>query len=72
MIWSLYAALGYNMWFSEYQEVPFEDEAWERIIRKAVENGFNQIVLDLGEGVRYGSHPELAKPGAWNSERVRE
>ena len=72
MIWSLYATLGYNMWFTEYPEVPFEDEAWDLIVRKAVENGFNQIVLDLGEGVQYGSHPELAKPGAWTRERVRE
>jgi len=72
MIWSLYATLGYNMWFEEYQTVPFEEEAWKKIVDKAVETGFNQIVLDLGEGLHYGSHPELAKPGAWTRERVRE
>jgi len=72
MIWSLYATLGYNMWFTEYPEVPFEDAAWNKIVDKAEETGFNQIVLDLGEGVHYGSHPELAKPGAWTRERVRE
>ena len=72
MIWSLYATLGYNMWPTEHKTVPFEDEAWEKIIDKAVETGFNQIVLDLGEGVCYGSHPELANPGAWTRTRVRE
>ena len=72
MIWSLYATLGYNMWFTEFQQVPFEDEAWKRLVDTAVETGFNQIVLDLGEGVHYASHPELAKPGAWTRERVRE
>lgn len=72
MIWSLYATLGFNMWYTELPTVPFEDEAWKILVDKAVENGFNQIVLDLGEGVRYGSHPELAHPGAWTRERVRE
>ena len=72
MIWSLYATLGYNMWYTELPTVPFEDEAWKILVDKAEENGFNQIVLDLGEGVRYGSHPELAHPGAWTRERVRE
>ncbi len=72
MIWSLYATLGFNMWYTELPTVPFEDEAWEILVDKAIENGFNQIVLDLGEGVRYGSHPELAHPGAWTRERVRE
>ena len=72
MFLSLYATLGYNMWFTEYPQIPFEEEAWEIIVNKAEELGFRQIVLDLGEGVRYGSHPELAKPGAWTRERVRE
>ncbi len=72
MIWSLYATLGYNMWYTELPTVPFEDEAWKILVDKACEHGFNQIVLDLGEGVRYGTHPELAHPGAWTRERVRE
>lgn len=72
MIWSLYAELGENMWFAEQPTLRFEDEAWEKIVDAAVENGFNQIVLDLGEGVQYQSHPELSVPGAWSHERVRE
>lgn len=72
MIWSLYANLGYNMWFTKYDKLQFEDEAWKIVVDKAVENGFNQIVLDLGEGLHYGSHPELAVPDAWTRERLRE
>lgn len=72
MIWSLYATLGYNMWYTEHTTFEFEEEAWKILVDKAVENGFNQIVLDLGEGLQYGSHPELAVPGAWTRERVRE
>ncbi len=72
MIWALYAELGQNMWFTESQKLEFEESAWTKMVNAAVENGFNMIVLDLGEGVRYGSHPELAKEGAWTRERVRE
>lgn len=72
MIWSLYVKLGNNMWFCENDRVIFEDEAWDKLIDESVNNGINMIVLDLGEGVHYGSHPELAHPGAWTRERVRK
>lgn len=72
MIWSLYVELGQNMWFTEAPALEFEEEVWQRIVKNAEELGFNQIVLDLGEGVHYASHPELAHPGAWTRERVRE
>lgn len=71
MIWSLYAELGVNMWFSPAEEFRFQESAWKKIVDAAVENGFNQIVLDLGEGVQYQSHPELAIEGAWSPERVK-
>ncbi len=71
MIWSLYAMLGQNMWFHEDSKLDFEDAAWELLLEHAVTYGINQIVLDLGEGVRYESHPELAKEGAWSPSRVR-
>ena len=72
MIWSIYAMLGQNMWWQDHPELDFEDEAWEELIRSAHEHGFNQIVLDLGEGVQYESHPELARKGAWSRARVHE
>lgn len=71
MIWSLYATLGRNMWYTEYPNIDTEDEAWNIIVDAAELTGINQIVLDLGEGVQYGSHPELAKSGAWTRQRVR-
>ena len=72
MIWACYMKLGMNMWFKKYDKVLFDDEAWKIIIEEAAQAGINMIVLDLGEGVQYASHPELANPGAWTRERVRE
>ncbi len=72
MILSLFASLGINMWWEACTTLQFEEEAWKKIVDAAEENGFNQIVLDLGEGVQYKSHPELSVEGAWSAERVRE
>jgi hypothetical protein len=34
--------------------------------------GMNMMVIDLGEAVKYKSHPELAAEGAWSHGRMRE
>ena len=38
---------------------------WDDVLDKMVEIGMNMVVIDLGEGVRYDSHPELAVHGSW-------
>ena len=34
--------------------------------------GMNMLVIDLGDGIRYESHPEIAVQGAWPPARLRE
>ena len=34
--------------------------------------GINTLVIDIGEGVQYDTHPELAVPGAWSKEKLRQ
>ena len=50
----------------------FDEGAWRRITDYAAKRGFNMIQLDLAEGVRYPSHPELAVDDAWSPDRVRD
>jgi hypothetical protein len=81
--WALLTHLGYNMWSDrKTPERPlehidardylrFDGPTWEAILARAVEAGLNMIVLDLGEGVRYDSHPELGVEGSWSPERLR-
>ena len=71
MFWSIYVELGQNMWFTDDPRMDFEDAVWDKLLDMAGSYGINQIVLDLGEGVVYKSHPELAREGAWTPERVR-
>ena len=47
------------------------DEEWQRVTERATGKGINMIVLDLGEGLLYPSHPELAVPGTWSVERMQ-
>ncbi len=72
MIWSLYATLGVEMWRNKVDHLDFDDEAWERVTAAAQESGINMIVLDIGEGIEWKSHPELAVDGAWSYYRVKK
>lgn len=50
----------------------FDDEEWEIYLKAIVREGVNAIVFDIGEGLVYPSHPELACQGAWTPERLRK
>ncbi len=49
----------------------FDDGLWREIAGKMAAAGMNMVVLDLGDGVRYASHPEIAVKGAWTAARLR-
>ncbi len=53
-------------------QLRFDETLWEDLLVKMVEAGFNMVVLDLGDGVRYDSHPEIAVEGAWSPERLNQ
>ena len=50
----------------------FDETLWNDIIRKMSQVGMNMLVLDLGDGVRYRSHPEIAVENAWSVEKLKE
>ncbi|MBR4994894.1 MAG: family 20 glycosylhydrolase [Alistipes sp.] len=47
------------------------DEMWRKVTDRAAAAGVNMIVIDLGEGVFYPSHPELAVEGTWSVEKMQ-
>ena len=85
-IWSFFMNLGCNMWEdkwsphekpiqcevqSRYYETLTTDRAvWRRVVDQLPGVGINAVVIDLGEGLRYESHPELAVPGSWTREEL--
>ena len=48
-----------------------KDELWRKATDHAAAKGLNMIVVDLGEGLVYPSHPELAIEGSWTPEKLR-
>ena len=49
-----------------------EKDEWIALTNAIAERGLNTLVIDLGEGVKYESHPELAIEGSWSVEELRE
>jgi len=64
--------LGNNMWGSVQTKMSLSEPHFERAVAHMPEAGLNTLVLDLGEGMRYESHPELAIEGSWSAGKVRD
>ena len=47
-------------------------KVWRENTEAMRRNGFNMIVVDLGEALEYPSHPELAVKGTWSVGKMRE
>ena len=83
MIWANLLHLSFNMWCDH--DVPeleanytcykprlrFDQKLWDELLRRMIQAGMNMVVIDLGDGVRYESHPEIAVRGAWSPKRLR-
>jgi len=71
-LWGILVHLSTNNKFPHETEVSFDDEMWSYILDECVRIGMNTIILDIGGGIEFGSHPELAVKGAWRRSRVRQ
>ena len=48
-----------------------KDELWRRVTARMAERKLNMLVIDVGEGLAYPSHPELAIEGSWTPDKLR-
>ena len=46
-------------------------DSWRAVTDHAADKGLNMIMIDVGEGLIYPSHPELAVKGSWDVDRFR-
>jgi len=52
-----------------YHDTLYSDrETWNQITEFMPTCGINTILIDMGEGVKLDSHPEIAVPGSWEKE----
>ncbi|MBQ9086401.1 MAG: Tat pathway signal protein [Clostridia bacterium] len=85
-MWTHLLHLGCNMWNEEgntrgrehrsnsnaFPTLHFERELWDEHILALKGAGVNALIIDVGEAMRYESHPELAVEGSWTHEEMRK
>lgn len=75
--------LSYNMWgdwknpktgpfWASQPFLRFDEQLWTDLLKQMVDAKMNMVVLDLGDGVRYDSHPEIAVENAWTVARLKQ
>ncbi len=88
MIWGMMMQLGHNMWGEQplVGEPKTEEERdkyardfnrtdqklWDEVTEYAAKKGVNMLLIDLGEGMIYPSHPELAVNGSWSPDKMKK
>ncbi len=59
-------------WAHPYRPfLTFDDPTWDTLLKEMAAAGMNMVVIDLGDAVRYESHPEIAVKNAWTPEKLR-
>lgn len=81
-IWACLIHLSFNMWegyisphrpFRGFRpDLELSESLWHDSLLKMASNGINMIVIDLGDAVRYRSHPEIAVNKAWTPHRLKK
>ena len=82
-IWGSLLHLSFNMWEDYYLpnlkydsgyrlELELSEALWNDTLRTMMEQGLNMVVVDLGNAIKYDSHPEIAVKNAWSPDRLRE
>ena len=83
LIWAYLLHLGYNMWsdrearewhlthVSARPELRLDKRLWNDILKALGDARMNMVVIDLGEGIKYQSHPEIGVKRSWRVDRLR-
>ena len=48
----------------------FDDSLWRDITDKMAKVGMNMVVIDVGDGIQFKSHPEISVKQAWSRARL--
>lgn len=75
--------LGCNMWGDHYNPewkheyvqpsdtLRLDKDVWDEVTERFPDAHINTAVIDLGEGVKYDSHPEISVKGSWTTTKLR-
>lgn len=76
-MWSILVHLGPGMGLPADKRLTgkkmlFDDNMWDMILKRSEDCGINTIVLDVGDGIEYATHPEISAEGAWTKTRLKK
>ena len=82
LIWGNLLHLSFNMWEDRPEPeremcyyrpyLRFDEALWREILNRMAEANMNMVVIDLGDAVRYESHPEISLKDAWTVDKLKE
>ena len=49
-----------------------DDTLWNDILKAMSAAGMNMVVIDVGDGIQYKSHPEISVKNAWSHKRLKQ
>lgn len=59
-------------WAQQYHSnLTFDKDIWDDLLVKMVDAEMNMVIIDLGDGIKYDSHPEIAVKGAWSISQLK-
>lgn len=59
-------------WVCRDEKLRFDYSLWKDLTQKMSDIGMNQVVVDVGDGVLFESHPEISVKGAWSKEKLQK
>ena len=80
-MWAYLLHLGDNMWgdpaidvenTKNFPELLTDDVVWRQVVDFLPAQGFNTVLVDVGDGMQYESHPEISVKGAWSKDKLRK
>jgi hypothetical protein len=80
-LWGCLLHLSYNFWVEYSSPSPYRgyrpylqlsEALWNDATESMAKQGMNMVVIDLGDGVKYDSHPEIGVNNAWSTTRLRK
>lgn len=85
MIWAYMLMLSDHMWEDassparglylppQYTEdIIFDQSAWDKTVDFIAARKYNMVLIDVGDGIKYESHPEISAPNAWDKDFAKK
>jgi hypothetical protein len=82
MIYANLLHLSYNMWgdwdrpgagpyWAAKPYLRFDEKVWNDLLTEMQKRKFNMVVIDVGDGIEFTSHPDIAVKNAWSHDKLK-